>query len=230
MERVSMSKPTGILGRKIGMTQVFDEKGNRVGVTVIEAGPCAVLQVKTKETDGYDALQLGFADRREKNASKPLVGHFVKANTAPKRYIREIRLDGPAELKMGDSVTVTALDGVKKVDVSGLTKGKGFAGVMKRWNFHGFGASHGCSKRHRAPGALGRNQSINKGVPKGKRMAGHLGQEQVTIQGLGLVKVDAEHHLLLVEGAVPGANGDFLIVRKSIQEKVREDKAKKKVG
>lgn len=225
-----MSKPNQILGRKIGMTQVFDEKGNRFGVTVIEAGPCAVLQVKTAKTDGYDAVQLGFADKREKNTSKPLVGHFEKAGTAPKRYVREVRLDGPAELKVGDSVTVSALDGVKKVDVIGLTKGKGFAGVMKRWNFSGFGASHGCSKRHRSPGALGRHMSINKGVPKGKRMAGHLGQERVTIQGLGLVKIDVEHNLLLVRGAVPGANGDFVIVRKSIQEKVREDKAKKRAG
>jgi large subunit ribosomal protein L3 len=225
-----VSKPNQILGRKIGMTQVFDEKGNRFGVTVIEAGPCAVLQVKTAKTDGYDAVQLGFADKREKNTSKPLVGHFEKAGTAPKRYVREVRLDGPAELKVGDSVTVSALDGVKKVDVIGLTKGKGFAGVMKRWNFSGFGASHGCSKRHRSPGALGRHMSINKGVPKGKRMAGHLGQERVTIQGLGLVKIDVEHNLLLVRGAVPGANGDFVIVRKSIQEKVREDKAKKRAG
>lgn len=222
-----MSKPTGILGRKIGMTQVFDDQGNRVGVTVIEAGPCAVLQVKTVKKDGYDALQLGFADKREKNTTKPLVGHFAKANATPKRYVREVRLDGPAEAKVGDSVTVNVLEGVQKVDVIGLNKGKGFAGVMKRWNFRGFGASHGCSKRHRSPGSLGRHMSINKGVPKGKRMAGHLGQERITIQGLKLVKIDGEHNLLLVKGAVPGANGDLVIVRKSIQEKVREDKAKK---
>ena len=222
-----MSKPNGILGRKIGMTQVFDEQGNRICVTVIEAGPCTVLQVKTEESDGYHALQLGFADKREKNTSKPLVGHFAKANTAPKRYVREIRLDGPAELKIGEAVTVNVLDGVQKVDVIGLSKGKGFAGTMKRWNFKGSPASHGCSKRHRSPGALGRQMSVNKGVPKGKRMSGHLGQERITIQGLKLVKIDDEHNLLLVKGAVPGANGDFLIVCKSIQEKVREDKARK---
>jgi large subunit ribosomal protein L3 len=222
-----MSKPNGILGRKIGMTQVFDDQGNRVGVTVIEAGPCAVLQIKTEESDGYHALQLGFADKREKNTTRPLVGHFTKANTAPKRYVREIRLDGPAEAKVGEMVTVEVLDGAQKVDVIGLSKGKGFAGTMKRWGFGGSPASHGCSKRHRSPGSLGRQMSVNKGVPKGKRMSGHLGQERITTQGLKLVKIDGEHNLLLVKGTVPGANGDFLIVRKSIQEKVREDKKKK---
>lgn len=222
-----MSKPNGILGRKIGMTQIFDEKGSRIGVTVVEAGPCNVLQVKTEETDGYNALQLGFADKREKNTTKPLVGHFMKAKTAPKRYVREIRLDGPAEMKVGEAVTVDVLEGVQKVDVIGLSKGKGFAGTMKRWNFGGSRASHGCSKRHRSPGSLGRQMSVNKGVPKGKRMSGHLGQERITVQGLHLVKIDGDHNLLLIKGAVPGANGDYLIVRKSIQDKVAEDKKKK---
>jgi large subunit ribosomal protein L3 len=222
-----MSSATGLLGRKVGMTQVFDPKGNRIGVTVIEAGPCKVLQVKNAESDGYCALQLGFADKREKNTSKPLVGHFAKANSPCKRFVREIRLDAPPADKVGDDVTVQIFEGVQKVDVQGLTKGKGFTGVMKRWNFKGFGASHGTSKRHRSPGSLGRHMSISKGVPKGKRMAGHLGQERVTIQGLRLVKIDPENHLLLVRGAVPGANGDFVIVRRSIQEKVRLDKAKR---
>jgi large subunit ribosomal protein L3 len=215
-----------LLGRKIGMTQVFDEKGNRVGVTVVEAGPCKVLQVKTVENDGYNAIQLGFADKKEKRASLALIGHCQKAQSAPKRFIREVR-DGQGQ--QGDELKASLFEGLKKVDVTGLTKGKGYAGTMKRWNFRGFGASHGCSKRHRAPGALGRHMSINKGVPKGKRMTGHLGQERVTIQGLRLVKIDAEHNLLLIKGAVPGANGDFVIIRGALQENIRLHKESKAV-
>jgi large subunit ribosomal protein L3 len=222
-----MPAATGLLGRKIGMTQIFDEKGNRVGVTVIEAGPCKVLQVRTAEKDGYCALQLGFADKREKVTSKPLVGHFLKAQSPCKRFVREIRMAGAPDEKVGDEVTVKVFENVRKVDVQGVSKGKGFAGVIKRWGFHGMSASHGTSKRHRAPGSLGRHMSISKGVPKGKRMAGHLGQEKVTVQGLRVVQLDPEHNLVLVRGAVPGANGDFVIVRTSIQEKVRADKAQR---
>jgi large subunit ribosomal protein L3 len=223
-----MSSATAILGRKVGMTQIFDESGNRVGVTVIEAGPCRVLQVKTPESDGYHALQLGFADRKEKSTPKPLVGIFDKAGSPCKRFIREVRLEGPAEDKVGDEIKASVLEGAVKVDVLGISKGKGFQGVMKRWNFHGFPASHGCSKRHRAPGALGRHMSINKGVPKGKRMAGHLGQEHSTAQGLKVVRIDDANNLLLVRGPVPGANGDFVIVRRSIQEKARLDREAKR--
>lgn len=226
-----MSTATSILGRKVGMTQIFDEKGNRLGVTVIEAGPCKVLQVKTEESDGYFALQLGFGDKREKNTSLPLLGHFEKAKSGPKRFIREVRLLTAPEDKLGDEVTVGIFEGVKKVDVLGISKGKGFQGVVKRWHFKGLRQSHGTSKRHRSPGGLGRQMSINKGVPKGKKMAGHMGSENVTVQGLKLIKVDPENHLVLVQGAVPGANGSFVIVRRSIQEKVRADKeAKKKTG
>ena len=226
-----MSKATSILGRKVGMTQIFDEKGNRLGVTVIEAGPCKVLQVKTAESDEYFALQLGFGDKREKNTSLPLLGHFEKAESGPKRFVREVRLLSAPENKLGDEVTVGILDGVKKVDVLGISKGKGFQGVMKRWNFKGLRQSHGTSKRHRSPGGLGRHMSINKGVPKGKKMAGHMGDEQVTVHGLKVVKVDPENNLVLVKGPVPGANGSFVIVRRSIQEKIRADKeAKKKAG
>lgn len=220
-----MSSATSILGRKVGMTQVFDDKGARIGVTVIEAGPCKVLQVKTTERDGYHALQLGFADKREKNTSMPLLGHFGKAGSTPKRFVREVRLPAAPEDKAGEDVTVGIFEGVSKVDVTGISKGKGFMGVVTRWHFHGLRASHGCSKRHRAPGGLGRHMSINKGVPKGKKMAGHMGQDQVTIQGLRIVKIDPENNILLVQGAVPGANGDFVVVRRSIQEKVRADKA-----
>ncbi|MBI3829092.1 MAG: 50S ribosomal protein L3 [Planctomycetes bacterium] len=219
-----MSSTTGILGRKVGMTQVFDEKGGRIGVTVIEAGPCKVLQVKTPESDGYSAIQLGFAGKKEKNTSLPLLGHFEKAGSEPKRFVREIRLLAAPTDKTGDEVTVQVLEGTLKVDVSGVTKGKGFAGVVRRWNFHGLPASHGCSKRHRAPGGLGRHMSINKGVPKGKKMAGHWGVANQTVSGLRVVKIDPENHILLVRGCVPGANGSFVVVRKSIQEKVRLDK------
>ena len=222
-----MSSATGILGRKVGMTQVWDESGNRVPVTIIEAGPCKVLQVKTPETYGYFALQLGFADGKEKNTSKPLLGHFEKASSPPKRLIREIRLAGAPEDKVGEDVTVKVLENIKFVDVTGTSKGKGFAGVLKRHHFHGLPASHGCSKRHRAPGGLGRQQSINKGVPKGKKMAGHMGSERVTIQALKVVRVDAENNLLLIKGAVPGANGSYVIVMKALLEKVIADKVAK---
>jgi large subunit ribosomal protein L3 len=222
-----MSSATGILGRKLGMTQVWDEKGNRLPVTVIEAGPCKVLQVKTQESDGYFALQLGFCDGKEKNTSKPLLGHFEKANSGPKRLIREIRLAAAPTDKVGDEVTVKILENIKYVDVTGTSKGKGFAGVMKRHNFHGMGASHGCSKRHRSPGGLGRTNSINKGVPKGKRMPGHLGDERVTIQALKVVKIDPENNIVLIKGAVPGANGCFVLINKAIVEKVIADAAAK---
>ncbi|MGD0094830.1 MAG: 50S ribosomal protein L3 [Planctomycetota bacterium] len=222
-----MSSATGILGRKLGMTQVWSPAGLRVPVTVIQAGPCKVLQVKTPETDGYFALQLGFAEAKEKNTSNPLLGHFAKANSTPKRLVREIRLAAQPEDKVGDEVTVKVLENVRFVDVTGTSKGKGFAGVVKRHGFHGMGASHGTSKRHRSPGGLGRAYSIAKGVPKGKRMAGHMGAERVTIQSLELFKVDAENNLLLVKGAVPGANGSFVIVNKGLREKVVADAAKK---
>src|SRR5436190_619662 len=222
-----MSSTTGILGRKVGMTQVFTDKGERVPVTVIEAGPCKVLQVKSSKTDGYNAVQLGFSDGKEKNISKPVVGHCEKAGSAPKRFIREIRLDGEATEKQGDEVKVNIFDSIKYVDVTGISKGKGFQGVMKRHGFHGLPASHGCSKRHRAPGGLGRQNSINKGVPKGKSMAGHMGHERVTIQALRVERVDLENNILLVKGAVPGPNGGYVIVNKAIVEKVIADAAAK---
>jgi large subunit ribosomal protein L3 len=223
-----MSSSTGILGRKVGMTQVWTEKGDRVPVTVIEAGPCKVLQVKTDKTDGYFALQLGFGDAKEKNTSKPLVGHFDKAGSAPKHFVREIRLAGAPEDAVGSDVTVKVFENIKFVDVTGISKGKGFQGVMKRHHFRGLPASHGCSKRHRAPGGLGRQNSINKGVPKGKRMAGHMGVDRVTIQALQVIKIDAENNLLLIKGAVPGPNGAYVMVNKAIVEKVLADSAAKK--
>jgi large subunit ribosomal protein L3 len=219
-----MSSTTGILGRKLGMTQVWDDKGVRVPVTVIQAGPCKVLQVKTVESDGYNALQLGFGEAKEKNTSKPLVGHFDKAGSTCKRWIREIRLaDKPAD-KVGDEITVKVLETMQYVDVSGVSKGKGYAGVMKRHGFHGMRQSHGTSKRHRAPGGLGRTYSINKGVPKGKRMAGHMGSDNVTVQALRVVKIDPENNLVLIKGAVPGGENSLVIIRKAILEKAIADK------
>jgi large subunit ribosomal protein L3 len=214
-----MSSATTILGRKIGMTQIFTDKGERIPVTVIEAGPCKVLQVKTMKSDGYNSIQLGFSDAKEKNTSKPVVGHCEKAGSTPKRFIREVRLNAEAVDKLGDEVKVDIFNTITFVDVTGISKGKGFQGVMKRHNFHGMPASHGCSKRHRAPGGLGRQNSINKGVPKGKKMAGHMGSERVTVQGLKVVRVDLENNILLVKGAVPGANGGYVLVHKAIVEK-----------
>ena len=224
-----MSSSTGILGRKIGMTQIFNESGNRVPVTVIQAGPCRVLQVKTDKTDGYFALQLGFSDAKEKNSSKAQVGHCDKAGSGPKRFVREVRLFAAPEDKVGDDVTVADMEKLKYVDVTGTSKGKGYQGVMKRHHFHGLPASHGCSKRHRSPGGLGRQNSINKGVPKGKKMPGHLGDDTVTVPGLQLVRVDVANNLLLVKGAIPGANGTYVQVHKSIREKqIADAEAKKK--
>jgi len=224
-----MTSSTGILGRKLGMTQVWNAKGERVPVTVIEAGPCKVLMVKTDKSDGYFALQLGFGEAKEKNTSKPMVGHFDKAGSTPRQYVREVRLLAAATDTVGSDVTVAMFENIKYVDVAGTSKGKGFQGVMKRHNFHGMPASHGCSKRHRAPGGLGRQNSINKGVPKGKRMAGHMGDERVTIQSLEVVKIDTENNLLLVKGAIPGANGGYVQVNKAIVEKRLADSAAKKV-
>lgn len=223
-----MSQVNVLLGRKVGMTQIFDETtGNAVGVTVLEVGPCPVVQVKTPEKDGYHAVQLGFGEVKEKNVSKPLRGHFKKAGVAGRRYLREVRLGEPAEHKVGDELKVNLFDGVQQVDVTGTSIGKGFAGGMKRWNFGGQRASHGNSKNHRTVGGIGRQYSVHKGVPKGKRMAGHLGDERVTVIGLKIVRVDPENNLLLVKGAVPGAKNGLVLIRKSLQEKVRTDHERK---
>jgi large subunit ribosomal protein L3 len=216
---------TGILGRKIGMTQIFNEKGDREGVTVILAGPCKVLQVKNDQSDGYHAVQLGFAEAKEKNSSRAVVGHCDKAGAPPQRFIKEIRLLGAPDEKIGDEVKVSVFENIKFVDVTGTSKGKGFQGVMKRHKFHGMPASHGCSKRHRSPGGLGRQQSINKGVPKGKKMAGHMGDERVTVQALRVARIDVENNLIMVRGSVPGGNGTYVIVNKAIREKVLADSA-----
>jgi len=211
---------TGILGKKLGMTQVFvDDK--RVPVTVIQAGPCVVLQIRTAERDGYNAVQLGFDEKKPKNSTRPLLGHFAKAGTTPKRLIREFRTGAAPGAAQGDQVGASVLDGCGLVDVQGISKGKGWAGTIKRWNFHRQRMTHGNSRAHRCLGSLGRHYSIHKGVPKNKKMAGRLGGETVTIRGLKLVEIDRERNILLIKGPVPGANGGYLVIRRSLKDPSR---------
>jgi large subunit ribosomal protein L3 len=208
----------GILGVKLGMTQIFDEEGRVVPVTVVRAGPCPVIQVRTKERDGYDAVQLGYGE--VKRANKPLAGHFAKAGVEPTRHLVEFRLD--ADVEPGQTVTVDQFATGDLVDVTGVSKGKGFSGAMKRHGFAGLGAGHGVHKVHRAPGAIGACATPGRVFP-GTRMAGRHGGTRVTIQNLELAGVDAERNLLLVRGAVPGANGSLLIVRDASKAPARTD-------
>ncbi len=216
-----------LLGKKIGMTQVYDDEGNLHPVTVVEAGPCDVLQVKTVETDGYNAVQLGFEDVKPHRASKPAIGHAAKAGAKPKKFIREVRLPAvPEDIKPGQSVTVELFEGVRTVDVIGTTKGKGFAGVMKRHGFKGMPASHGVERKHRSPGSIAGHAS-NPGksgrIKKGKRMAGHMGHVGSTTRNLKLIRLDKENNLLLVKGAKPGANGGYLFIRASRSAKQEKE-------
>jgi large subunit ribosomal protein L3 len=213
-----------ILGKKVGMTQVYDEAGVLHPVTVVQAGPCNVLQVKTVASDGYDAVQIGFDDVKPQRAVAPAIGHAAKAGCKPKRHIREMRLTDPAgDVQPGQAITVEAFSGVAFVDVIGTTKGKGFAGVMKRHNFKGQPASHGCERKHRSPGAIS-SHSSNRGTggkPKrGKKMAGHMGDARCTTRNIRVVRVDSENNLLLVKGALPGANGGLVFIRVSKTAKV----------
>ena len=209
---------SALLGKKIGMTQVYDEAGAVHPVTVVQAGPCSVLQVKTAQTDGYDAVQIGFQDVKAARATKPLIGHAAKANTAPKRFVRECRLAAPTDLAVGATLTVEVFEGVVQVDVIGTTKGKGFAGVMKRHHFSGQPASHGTERKHRSPGSISAH-ATNRGwggdIKKGKRMAGHMGHVRCTSRNHKLIGIDKANHLLLIQGSVPGANGGFVLIRAS---------------
>lgn len=202
---------TTILGKKLGMTQVWTEEGNLLPVTVIEAGPCVVTQVKSVAKDGYDAVQIGYGEIRAKHVNKPMAGHFAKAKVEPTRHLTEVRLDAPATVKVGALVTVEALAEAKQVHVSGVSKGKGFAGTIKRHNFGGGPGGHG-SHFHRAPGSVGQASTPSR-VFKGKKLPGHMGSEKVTVRNLDVVSVDAERNLLLVKGAVPGAKGALLTIR-----------------
>ncbi len=202
-----------LLGKKIGMTRVFDENGQAIPATVIQAGPCHVMQVKDLNRDGYWAVQLGFDDARRKRAGKPMGGHARKAGVEPKRFIREVRLDAKSEAALGDEVTVAVLEGVTAVDVIGTSKGRGFAGVMKRHGFAGLKASHGVHRVHRSPGSIGASATPSR-VIKGTRMAGHYGHARVTVKNLKVVSIDAADHVLVVRGAIPGPNGSYVIIRR----------------
>jgi large subunit ribosomal protein L3 len=213
-----------LLGKKIGMTRVYDEKGKIVPVTVVEAGPCAVTQVKTADSDGYFAVQLAFGDVKPKHSNFPLIGHCAASGCSPKRHFREIRLKEATTLAAGATVTAEIFNGVQFVDVSGVSKGKGFAGVMKRHHFGGQCSSHGTERKHRSPGSIASRATWRGqcGKPKkGVRMAGHMGSDSVTTRNHPLVSVDAARHLLLIKGALPGANGALLFVRKSVTARER---------
>ena len=211
----------GILGRKIGMTQVFDEDGRAVPVTVVEAGPCRIAQLKSPETDGYWALQLAFGKPRR--TTKPLEGHFKKANIEPLRYVVELRLDerDPGEYAVGDELKADIFEAGESVDVIGVTKGKGFTGTMVRHNFKGLSASHGTQRKHRSPGAIGACATPGR-VIKGMKMAGHMGNVRVTTLNLKVITADPERNLLLLRGAVPGPKGGLVMVRSAVRMRQRK--------
>jgi large subunit ribosomal protein L3 len=215
-----MAVVRGILGEKLGMTQIFTDDGRAVPVTVIKAGPCRVIQVKTPERDGYAAVQLAFGAR--KRLSKPIQGHVAKAGVESVRHLVELRTDDASEYKPGQEVTVTIFQPGDQADVVGVSKGKGFAGVMKRHGFAGLSASHGTERKHRSPGAIGACATPSR-VFKGMRMAGQMGHERVTVLNLEIVGSDAERGLLLVKGAVPGPNGGLLMVRSGVKTRERGD-------
>ena len=206
----------GIIGKKIGMTQIFDEVGNVIPVTVIEAGPCVVTQKKTTENDGYEAVQLGFIDAKEKQLSKPAKGHFAKAGVAAKKHLKEFRLEDCSALNVGDTITAETFAAGEKVDVTGITKGRGYTGAIKRWNHHTLCSTHGVGPIHREVGSMGANSTPSR-VFKNKKMAGQYGNEQVTVLNLKVVKIDAEKNLIAVKGAIPGAKNGIVFVRDSVK-------------
>jgi len=207
----------GLIGRKVGMTQVFDEKGKVIPVTVIEAGPCVVSQVKTVETDGYNSIQLGFGAIKENKINKPNKGHFTKANVTPRKHLREFRVDSIENIKVGDELKADIFEIGEKIDIQGTTKGKGFQGVIKRHGQHRGPMGHG-SMYHRRPGSMGPTSTPGR-VFKGKKLPGHMGVETVTIQNLQVVKVDMDKNVLLVKGSVPGAKGAILKIKSSVKSK-----------
>ena len=208
-----MAEKLGIMGRKLGMTRVFTSDGSAVAVTVIQAGPCPVVQVKNAETDGYHAVQIAFGADKEKHMTKPLAGHFNKAGKGFFRSLREIRLEAPADFAVGDEILASIFAAGEKVKITGQSIGKGTAGVMKRWNFHGACASHGAEKVHRNAGSIGNNTEPAK-VWKGKKMAGHLGDRRVTTKNLVIVAIRPEDNVILVKGPVPGPKNGLVMVRK----------------
>lgn len=213
-----------LLGKKLGMTRIYDAKGTVVPVTVVQAGPCHVTQVKTVESDGYNAVQIGFDDCKARYSTMPLIGHAAKAGVGPKRYFHEVRLKEKSDLAAGAQVDVNLFKDVQFVDVIGRSKGKGFAGVMKRYHFGGQPASHGTERKHRSPGTIASHATWRGqcGKPKkGLRMSGHMGSDRVTARNHPLVKIDSEKNLLLIKGALPGANGSLLYIRKAITARIK---------
>ena len=206
----------GIIGKKMGMTQIFDENGRVIPVTVVEAGPCAVVQKKTVESDGYVAVQLGFGDMSAKKVTKPAKGHFDKADVAPKRTLREFRLEDISGMNVGDILKADVFAVGDHVDVVGTSKGKGYAGAIKRWNQHRLRESHGTGPVARHAGSMGACSSPSR-VFKGKKLPGHLGAERVTIQNLKVVKVDAENNLIAIKGAIPGPKGSVVCISDSVK-------------
>ena len=205
----------GIIGKKLGMTQIFDEKGNVVPVTLIEAGPCVVAQKKTVENDGYAAIQLAYEDAKKKHLTKAEAGHFEKAGVALKKHLKEFRLEDTSAYEAGSVVTVDTFAAGEKVDVTGITKGRGYTGAIKRWNLHKLRMTHGVGPVHRQSGSMGVIDPAR--IFKNKKMAGQYGNEQVTIQNLYVVKIDAEKNLIAVKGAVPGAKGGIVFIRDSVK-------------
>ena len=206
-----------LLGKKIGMTQIFEGE-KLIPVTVIEAGPNFIIQKKDVKKDGYNALTLGYDDKKEKKTIKPEMGIFKKAGVTPKKFLKEFKTDDLGNYELGQEVKVDSLEGIEFVDVSGTSKGKGTAGVMKRHNFGGNRATHGVSRNHRLGGSNAGGAASNSNVPKGKKMAGRLGNENVTVQNLRVVKFDVENNLLLVKGAIPGPKNGYLIIKKSVKK------------
>jgi large subunit ribosomal protein L3 len=206
----------GIIGKKIGMTQIFDEKGNVIPVTVVEAGPCVIAQKKTVENDGYASIQMGFGDLKPHKVTKPMKGHFAKADIAPKKVLKEFRVENTDAYNVGDIVKADAFAAGDKVDVTATSKGKGYAGIIKRWNFQRLKETHGTGPVVRRGGSTGSNSDPSRVFP-GTRRAGHLGAEQVTVLNLTVVKVDAENNLIAIKGAVPGPNGGIVVIHDSVK-------------
>ena len=205
-----------IIGKKVGMTQIFDETGKVIPVTVIEAGPCTVVQKKTVENDGYESVQLGFEDLADKKLTKPMKGHFEKAGVSAKKYLKEFRLENCAAYNVGDVLKADVFAAGDKIDVVGTSKGKGYAGVVKRWNAHSQEHTHGVGPVHRSVGSTGANTDPSRVMP-GKHMPGHLGAEQVTVQNLEVVKVDAEANMIAIRGAVPGPKGGVVFIKNTVK-------------
>lgn len=206
----------GIIGKKLGMTQIFLEDGSVVPVTVIEAGPCTVAQKKTVENDGYDAVQLAFGEVKEKHMTKAEIGHFKKAGVEAKKHLKEFRLENASEMNVGDVVSADTFTAGEKVDITGITKGHGYSGAVKRWDNHILRMTHGTGPIHRQVGSMGANSSPSR-VFKNKKMAGQYGNEKVTVLNLAVVKIDAEKNIIAVKGAVPGAKGGIVFIRDSVK-------------